>query len=83
MAKLPAYRLLAALKELGQEQQALETERAALADRVAARVSHERLNAELEDGSPWWQNIRQWQLEQMPVATRRTILTLLDITVRL
>jgi hypothetical protein len=75
--------LLAELQTLGAEQAALSKEREALRDRIDTRASHERLIAELEDGLAWWQHMRQDRLERMPVATRRTILTLLDVTVRL
>jgi hypothetical protein len=75
--------LLAELRQLGREQAALDTEREALSERIASRVSHDRLLTELEDGLPWWQAAREWQLDQLPVATRRTMLALLDITVRL
>ena len=75
--------LLAELQTLGAEQAALSKEREALSERIDTRASHERLIAELEDGLPWWQHMRQDYLERMPVATRRTILALLGVTVRL
>ena len=75
--------LLAELQTLGAECAALTKEREALSERIAARVSHDRLIEELETGAPWWQHMRQNYLERMPAATRRTILALLDVTVRL
>ncbi len=75
--------LLAEPRILGAEQLALAKERTTLAGRVAARVSHERLVAELEADVPCWTHMPEYGLQRTSLSAKRTVLAALDVTVRL